>query len=432
MQFQLQKNFFLGTTSAATQIEGGECETNWMQFYRDGFVSDGSSPAVATEHWKHWKADDELMAKMHLQIARIGIEWARIFPNENTVDEIALQQYRDEIIFLQKNNIRVLLTLHHFSNPLWFEKKGGWLKIENIEFFLNFVKVVVEKLSDIVSEFITINEPNVYATNSFFFGEWYPCHKSFAETFCVMENMANAHILAYKLIHDERKKFENEKNKTFVGFANHLRVFAPKQKWNPFHMLSSKASEYFFQTAISRAFAFGVFLPPLKNKANLTKGLYTDFHGINYYTRSTVSGLENGVKKNSPRNDLGWEIYPHGIIECAEKMFRFAKLPIWITENGTCDKNDSFRCRYIFEHLKEIAESTLPIERYYHWCFIDNWEWKEGCAARFGLVHNDFEKQKRTVKKSGEFFSRIIQEHGVSEKLFTEFVKDEKFFISKT
>ena len=150
-------------------------------------------------------------------------------------------------------------------------------------------------------------------------------------------------------------------------------------------------------------------------------GEFCDFHGVNYYTRSTVSGPADGVAENCPVNDLGWEIYPEGIGEVCRKVYGVLKKPIYITENGTCDNGDRFRARYIAEHLRVLCESGLPVERYYHWCFCDNWEWVEGTSARFGLVHVDFETQARTVKDSGKFHKRVIQEQGVSEALYEAF-----------
>ena len=97
------------------------------------------------------------------------------------------------------------------------------------------------------------------------------------------------------------------------------------------------------------------------------------------------------------------------------------KKPIYITENGTCDNEDRFRARFLAEHLQAVCASGLPVERYYHWCFCDNWEWAEGLSARFGLVHVDHETGKRTVKRSGEFYKRVIAEKGVSEALYAEF-----------
>ena len=148
---------------------------------------------------------------------------------------------------------------------------------------------------------------------------------------------------------------------------------------------------------------------------------YSDFNGVNYYSRSTVSGIGDGVRENSPRNDLNWEIYPAGIVECARKLQDILPRPLWVTENGTCDHNDRFRSRYVYEHLKVVCESDLPFERYYHWCFCDNFEWIEGNSARFGLVHVDYDTQQRTVKNSGEFYRRVIENGGVTREMWDEY-----------
>ena len=173
----------------------------------------------------------------------------------------------------------------------------------------------------------------------------------------------------------------------------------------------------------------GKFRFPLKNFGNLPKGEYTDFIGLNYYTRSTVSGIGDGVRENSPRNDLDWEIYPEGITECAQKLYDVLPRPIWVTENGTCDNSDSFRCRYLFEHIKKISESELPFERYYHWCFCDNLEWIEGNSAKFGLVSIDPETRERKIKKSGEFYSEIIKNGGVSAEMYEKYVAGQEYRI---
>ena len=116
-------------------------------------------------------------------------------------------------------------------------------------------------------------------------------------------------------------------------------------------------------------------------------------------------GIGDSFKENSPRNDLDWEIYPEGIIRTTKKIYDILPKPIWITENGTCDSLDKFRSRFLFEHLEKISNSPLPFERYYHWCFLDNWEWCEGESARFGLVKVDYETQERSIKDSGYFFT---------------------------
>jgi beta-glucosidase len=173
----------------------------------------------------------------------------------------------------------------------------------------------------------------------------------------------------------------------------------------------------------------GDFRRPLHNWGNMPKRPYADFIGLNYYSRSSVSGLADGVRDNCPKNDLGWEIYPEGLIRCAEELHSLLSCPIWVTENGTCDNGDRFRSRYIYDHLKVISESNLPFERYYHWCFCDNFEWLEGNSAKFGIVSVDPVTKERTVKKSGRFYSRVIAEGGVTQELYDEFVAGEKYDI---
>ena len=192
-------------------------------------------------------------------------------------------------------------------------------------------------------------------------------------------------------------------------------------------ILMSKKHLYFaekklVQNALNKAMCKGEFSFPLKNLCYLPRGNYCDFHGINYYTRTCVSGLKDGVCSNVPVNDLGWEIYPQGLIECAEKLDSFIRRPIYITENGTCDNEDQFRSRYIYDHIKEITQSNLPIERYYHWSFMDNFEWSEGESSRFGLVHVNYDTQERMIKKSGEFYSEIIKNNGISEEMYDQYV----------
>ena len=102
-------------------------------------------------------------------------------------------------------------------------------------------------------------------------------------------------------------------------------------------------------------------------------------------------------------------------------------LPIYVTENGTADTHDAFRAKYLYDHLKQIAQSGLPIERYYHWCFVDNWEWVEGFTARFGLVELDTQTQERTVKESGFFYRDMIENGGVTDAAIEQYCKGQTY-----
>jgi len=112
-------------------------------------------------------------------------------------------------------------------------------------------------------------------------------------------------------------------------------------------------------------------------------------------------------------------------------MYKILPLPIYITENGTCDKNDSFRSLYIYEHIKALTESELPFRCYCHWCFTDNFEWLEGESARFGLVHIDYETAERQVKTSGEFLSTLRKRRGVDEAMIAKYLQAQRYKIAQ-
>lgn len=420
MHFSIPKDMKMGVSTAATQIEGGEVGSNWNDWYEKGNIKDGTNPATDNDHWIKWREDTALMAEMGLQIYRFGVEWARLIPREGEIDEEAVSRYRDELLLIKEKGITPLLTIHHFTNPMWFEEKGAFEKRDNLHFYLELVELVVRRFGDLCSDYITINEPNVYATNSYFFGSWPPGKKSLSSTLSVMENLAYCHIKAYGMIHAIREEMGFSDTK--VGCANHLRVFAPKNPRNPWHRICARLNAFLFQNALTKAMTLGEFPFPMRNHGKLPKGEYTDFIGLNYYTRSTVSGIGDGVRENSPRNDLDWEIYPEGIVSCAKQLYAVLPRPIWVTENGTCDNNDRFRCRYLYEHLKAVSTSDLPFERYYHWCFCDNFEWGEGNSSKFGLVSVDAETKERRIKRSGEFYASIIRAGGVSDELYEKYV----------
>ena len=420
MHFSIPKDMKMGVSTAATQIEGGEVGSNWNDWYEKGNIKDGTNPATDNDHWIKWREDTALMAEMGLQIYRFGVEWARLIPREGEINEEAVSRYRDELLLLKEKGITPLLTIHHFTNPMWFEEKGAFEKRDNLHFYLELVELVVRRFGDLCSDYITINEPNVYATSSYFFGAWPPGKKSLSATLSVMENLAYCHIKAYGMIHAIRGEMGFSDTK--VGCANHLRVFAPKNPRNPWHHICARLNAFLFQNALTKAMTLGQFPFPMRNHGKLPKGEYTDFIGLNYYTRSTVSGIGDGVRENSPRNDLDWEIYPEGIVACAQQLYEVLPKPIWVTENGTCDNNDRFRCRYLYEHLKAVSTSGLPFERYYHWCFCDNFEWVEGNSSKFGLVSVDPKTKERCIKRSGEFYANIIRESCVSDELYEKYV----------
>ncbi len=429
MEMKLKEGLLLGAATAGAQIEGGDENSNWARFSSEGKINDKTTILNACDHYNRWREDIDLMAEMGIKVYRFGVEWSRIEPEEGVFDLAVISHYREQTEYMRAKGIRPMMTLHHFTNPLWFEDMGGFTNKNSPDIFMRYAEKVIDYLGDLVDDYITINEPNVYSTNSLFYGIWPPEKKSLSALVKAYSNFTACHIRAYNMIHEKRAALGKKREETLVSFANHLRVFAPKNKKNPWHRFCAWASEYLFQGAITRAMMTGRCFFPVNRRKGVKKGRYYDFIGINYYSRSTVSGLADGVREGCFKNDLGWEIYHEGLIELSNKLSdKYGReYPVFITENGTCDNEDSFRSLFVYDQLKAISETDNRIERYYHWSFMDNFEWREGESARFGLVHVDYKTQSRTLKNSGRLYADIIKNNGVTEEAYREFVEKQSY-----
>lgn len=433
---KFKKDFLMGSATAATQIEGGDTNSNWYTWSNLGKIDRNESSIVAADHYNRVDEDIEIMKQMHQKIYRMGIEWSRIEPEEGFFSQVGLQHYINEISKLNKAGIQVLVTLHHFSHPQWFEEKGQWTKKGNIRYFIRFVKHIVKQLGGLVSEYCTINEPNVFAMDSFIDGKYPPGKKDdLVSYFKVSKNMIEAHILSYDLIHDIRQELGFEDTK--VGFAMHLAYFELDS--NGFGVRNGKKIfEHVFHEIFLSGMIDGKLKFPLGKKEYEPK-LYCDFIGINYYSRHFIYPSKNigtlfhevRMKKgleNHEKNDLGWEIYPEGLYKLTKDIYERYHLPIYITENGLADASDKNRAQFIYDHLKEIHklhEEGVDVQRYYHWSLLDNLEWNDGYEPRFGLVEVDYDTQKRTIRNSGKFYSEIIKRNEITESMIKKYLRQE-------
>ena len=416
------RDLLIGTATASLQIEGGDRNNNWYDWAQlPGTIADGSTPERATDHWNRWREDTDLMASLGLQTYRMGVEWSRIEPRPGEVDRATLDRYAEEVAAVRAAGMVPLVTLHHFSHPSWFAGLGGWANERAADRWLGLVRLVVDALGEHVTDWVTINEPNVYATQAHLFGEGPPGDKDWGALRATLRHMTIAHIRAYRLIHELQPDAR-------VGFAHHARVFAPKDARNPLHRAFSALDRALFQDLLADAMLAGRWTPLLgRRPADITPGRYYDYLGLNYYSRSAVSGLADGTFAGAPVNDLGWEVYPGGIVEVARALHARHPAPIWVTENGTADAADAFRARFVHDHLAAMASSGLPFERYYHWCFVDNWEWSQGEGPRFGLVALDYETQERTVRDSGQFLAAVIRDGGVTAASYERYVAGQSY-----
>jgi len=406
----------LGVVSSAAQIEGGELRHNWKDWYECGYIKDGSNPARGCNHWQRWKEDIDLLKTMGIKHYRFSIEWARLEPENGYYDGVATAQYREMIMYMKTSGITPLMTLHHFTHPLWFEDIGGFANPDNIQIFLKYVAFAVRTFGDLVNEYITINEPNFFAIQGYFTAKFPPGKKNITTTTRVMSVMASCHVRAYQLIH--RMRHEMGYNNTKVGFAHHMQVFTPTNSKNMWQVNCARALAWSFQGIIEKACLKGKFSLPLKKYGNIKKGEYCDFLGITYYGRSFVTGF----KYSNPSSKT--EIYPRGVIACAKKLHAILPRPIYITANGTCENSEK-AVRFIYDHLRILEKCNLFISRYYYWSFTDSFEWCEGESARFGLVHVDYDTQIRIIKGSGHFYSEAAKKGQISKELLAKHIETE-------
>lgn len=430
---QFSKSFLMGSATSATQIEGGDQNNSWYRWCQiPGHIRDGSSCIRADDHWNRYIQDIQLMKELHPDVYRMGIEWSRIEPEQGRFSQTAIRHYRDEISLLLQNNIKPLVTLHHFTNPLWFEDLGGWESPDAAALFIRFTRFVVNELGDLVNEWVTINEPNVFLINGYERGIWPPGKKNIFAMLKAFRNIIIAHVQSYREIHRIRVE-RNFPGQTLVGAAYHLRIFDPLHD-KLRNAIPARLIQYLSQDLFLEGMGYGKFSFPLGfGNYPLGKGKYYDFLGINYYTRDIVNlAFEPAnmfgrltVKKNAPCNDLGWEIYPEGLYRLCKMVYQKYQAPIFITENGICDAHDSQRARFIYDHLQQVSllhQEGIPVERYYYWSLIDNFEWAEGESGRFGLVANDFETQQRTIRKSGRFYGEICLKKAVTEEMIEKYL----------
>lgn len=417
IEFKLPEGFLMGTATASVQIEGGDRNNTWFQWCQEGRIKDNSSCITANDHWNRVEEDVELLKELNVKVHRMSIEWSRIQPFMGEFSKDAVSHYRDEITLLLDNGIKPLVTLHHFSEPVWFHGTGAWENKKNIELFLSYVAFVTENLGDLVCEWITFNEPNVYTSMGYIAGVWPPGSTSVVKALKVQSSIIQAHVKAYELIHKIRD-YKEFKGETRVGCAMHVRVFEGQGFAG---RVVAKLADYFFNNLLFEGTATGKISFPLPgNGYKYRKGRYIDFIGINYYTRNVVNlnfklssffyeEIDDGKYE---KTDSGWDIYPEGLYKACKKYYSKYGLPIYITENGINDKCDDKRINYICSHLSVIEKAInegIPVERYYYWTLMDNFEWHEGETTRFGLVSCNFTSQQRRMRKSGRMYSNICK-----------------------
>jgi len=401
--YQFPKNFTWGVATASHQIEGDNTN-NWSDFENQkGLEKSGS----ACQHWVRWKEDFQLIENLGVDSYRLSIEWSRIQPQKGDWNQAAVDQYCEMVDDLISRNIKPMITLHHFSHPIWFEKMGGFTKRENIELWIDYCQRIFEQLNHKVSDWCTVNEPEVFSIMGYHMKMFPPGEGSVFKTIRVMKNMIYAHCSLYH-------KLKSINPDARIGLAKNVTLFDPLRRWNLLHWITSIALNYIWNGAIISALKRGrMFGSKIENAKNSF-----DFIGLNYYTHVLASPflpqtteIDLPKRKHEVMTEFGYTMYAEGL-ERAVRLMSKLNVPIEITENGVADSDDKLRPIHLKRHiwqLSKLISQGHDIRSYYHWSLMDNFEWAEGYKLRFGLYHVDYETQERKLKQSGIDYQEIIR-----------------------
>ncbi len=407
---KFSKKFLWGAATAAHQVEGGnhnqwtvwELENakvratqaeyhindyaSWDRIKKQAKNPNNYVSGILANHYERYEEDFDLLQKMHMNAYRFSIEWSRIEPECGVWNQEEIEHYKRYIDALKQRGIEPIVTLFHFSLPVWFAERGGFERRSNVKYFTRFAKKIVSELGLSVKYIITINEIEVYAVQSYWFQDWPPAVHSPYTFWRVINNLTYAHRQVAKSIHKVSRHYKVSiaKNSTYI--------YPGDNAW------SSRAS-----AAVMQYIADDYIVKKVIK--------HCDFLGVNYYQSQRVYGH----RIHNPEDivsDLDWPMTPGDIQYTVERLYRKYKKPIIITENGLADERDAKRQWWITQTLiglQAAMKNGVKIDGYLHWSLIDNTEWSYGKWPRFGLASVNYATGERTLRPSALWFGRVIK-----------------------
>ena len=336
------------------------------------------------------------------------------------------------IMGLRERHIEPMVTLYHFTEPLWFWERGSWLHPRALDAFRRYVTYIVEGLGDLVHLWCTINEPAVYATLGYLAGRFPPGEQNPVHAFHVLRRLIQAHAVAYHAVHEKQPQAQ-------VGLVKSMPYFAAWRPGYPLDRLAARLVRYLFNTVSVTAVNDGHLRPPIGLGLFPYRALVnsSDFMGLNYYGRTTIAfdptkpqylfvrdftNPEGECTDITAAGEPYSEIYPEGLYLTLRWLWERFRKPIYVTENGLPDDDDDQRPSFIVRHLMQVyraIQDGVDVRGYFHWTLVDNFEWADGWGLRFGLVALNPETQERTLRPSASIYADICQHNGIPEELLS-------------
>ena len=403
--------FFWGASTAAHQVEGNNHNSwsvwetknahklaknahkrfghlpSWLHIQKEAEDPQTYISGEGPDHYTLYPEDIMHMQTLGLNSYRFSLEWSRIEPEEGVWNHDEIEHYRQKIRALRAQGIEPLVTLWHWTNPVWFQEQGGWESVKAVFQFSRYVEFVAKELGEDVNYWIVLNEPLVYSVQSYLDGAFPPQKKNFFAYSHVINTLIVSQYRAYAII---KKIHPDSQVGTTVNLVHHVALDDALRTRFTIKMLRLWDTRFLRLT-----------IPAM------------DFIGMNYYFRTKIKGF--AIQHSSRyQSDLGWGLYPNGIYHVLKDLKQFNK-PIIITENGLADATDTYRGWWITETINAIRRARnegVPVMGYMHWSLLDNFEWDKGYWARFGLIQVDLKTKKRTIRTSAYVYKDLIEKVG--------------------
>jgi beta-glucosidase len=422
--------FLWGAATSAHQVEGGNTGNDWWRFEQlPGVIAGGRGSGEACRHWELFDSDFALAAADGHNAHRLSLEWSRLEPAPGQFDPGAVAHYHAVLASLRRHALTPIVTLHHFTNPLWVADAGGWESRATVDRFEAFVRFCAREFGSEVDWWCTVNEPEVFAFRGWSEGVWPPAVRDNSRALAVIAHQLEAHGRAYHVLHSEdRADADGDGVAARVGFAKHRIQLEPLRPWNPLDRLQAELEDRVFNVAVERAAIDGEIDLSVPGARGIKRSLpelrhALDWYGLNYYTRwmvRSLSAVPHVAKPGAPQNDLGWELWPGGLEQALVAAGRFG-LPVLVTENGVADARDTLRPAALIGYVEAVHAALargVNVVGYLHWSLLDNFEWADGYRGRFGLYAVDFDRPERprTRRASAEVFARIARANAVTDE----------------
>ncbi|MDX9913666.1 MAG: glycoside hydrolase family 1 protein [Candidatus Moranbacteria bacterium] len=392
--------FLWGVATSSYQIEGNNSNSDWWQWEEKGKTKDKSG--IACDYWHRYKSDHDLLEELGVNSFRLSLEWASIEPHEGVFSKDGIHHYQGILEDLKKRNIKTVVTLWHWTSPIWFQKKYGFHNKKSVEIFTRYCQKIVDELGDLIDVYVVFNEPMVPLGMGYLGGVYPPGFKNPFKFCRALNNVAKAYKNVYGLIHEANPGAQ-------VGIS-FLYNWYEKADSNMVNILN-KLSQWY------RIDLLG----------NKIKG-YQDYFGIDYYRigkivfdwRKIRLDTKNQIYfgftiEEDENHPMKWISYPEGIFRVLKEVRGKYNLPIYILENGlpTAEGlSDEKRMEFIKKHLfyvKKAIDSGVDVQGYFYWSLLDNYEWLYGYAPRFGLVEIDYKTLERKPRGSFYAYKEIIE-----------------------